>query len=864
MSQQLNASLKTLTMPEIIDAVSVQNSTDTHSCIISAAQDKAAHIKNLCLASPTSLEIALKQLTVKEILTTLHEFKLPIADKFFQNAVLLAADTKAARLRDDEERQLKKVCLQQARDISVKTSFLEEVGDSVQNSQQLVQGMLLYNPAITTKDDEQLGFFCEKCFDDIKSNKTPALSLANNLWVGEIPDELTMLTLPEQDNIALFPENGIPDVITASVQHLEDIMVVDSEREDYVPEDDSQDYSVNKAFLTGKDTVEDSIVNDTVQSHVLLDSNVSDVDDEQLLAHTLCNISEQYRIQRGSTFVNEYPHRNADQTLSIGDSANPNHLLGAFPCLFPYAAGGFEIQRPRPVTYEAHAQWAMCYADRRYRKDLHFMFQVFSVIQKRQHLTAVRSKVMGTDKSRTKIRSLIWGMSVMKNPPSLWITINPTDTHDPIAQVFTRAEIDLDHFQRLAAILEELFGIRLSQVVRGRVICKRRAPLQLQDTAWIDSKGRWGPKRTFTMMNNWNPTILLATRANHDIRLITNGEETKISDSTFQYVQELNKHLIQRCANLLSREQEFSAPEVVTYLMKWEDQYILHHFETIYFSSVINLLKKTWPQLVSQSHVAKLSSTGELHDWPDSAQAFDAEYAVLHFEEETQSLQLSMLALLQPWRSLPDLKPAHLTFEDAFNVFTRAASVDVLNIIENVQYFYECSDQVRERQVNRAFDSAWGIAAAETTQTDEDDAEEGIDDALGEEDSDDKSSARIITESDIENALQDCHSTREMLYADVAVNIAEDFAIFGDDAVQIVSCPPRRIVTAKEMEMCMQWQEIIKHGHGANLKPVEEDKHNVGAVTTTLLPLSSNNNRPRTVELEVDTTLSNAIANCAT
>ena len=94
---------------------------------------------------------------------------------------------------------------------------------------------------------------------------------------------------------------------------------------------------------------------------------------------------------------------------------------------------------------------------------------------------------MGTDESRTKIRSYIWGMSVMKNPPSLWITINPTDTHDPIAQVFTGAEIDLDCFQHLAgpdshtrsvriaedpyaaakffrfiitAILEELFGIR--------------------------------------------------------------------------------------------------------------------------------------------------------------------------------------------------------------------------------------------------------------------------------------------------------------------------------------------------------------------------------------------------------------------
>lgn len=121
-----------------------------------------------------------------------------------------------------------------------------------------------------------------------------------------------------------------------------------------------------------------------IQSHGVLDSNVSEVDDEQILAHALANLSGQYSVQRGTTFVNEYPRRNIDDTLSIGEPDNPNHLLGAFPCLFPYAAGGFEVQRPHQLSYEAHAQWAVCYADRRFHKDLHFMFQVFGVIQKCQ------------------------------------------------------------------------------------------------------------------------------------------------------------------------------------------------------------------------------------------------------------------------------------------------------------------------------------------------------------------------------------------------------------------------------------------------------------------------------------------------
>jgi hypothetical protein len=36
------------------------------------------------------------------------------------------------------------------------------------------------------------------------------------------------------------------------------------------------------------------------------------------------------------------------------------------------------------------------------------------------------------------------------NPPTLWITINPADTQDPIAQVFARVEIDLDNFCKTA------------------------------------------------------------------------------------------------------------------------------------------------------------------------------------------------------------------------------------------------------------------------------------------------------------------------------------------------------------------------------------------------------------------------------
>ena len=105
----------------------------------------------------------------------------------------------------------------------------------------------------------------------------------------------------------------------------------------------------------------------------------------------------------------------------------------------------------------------------------------------RAQLSTVRTKVMGTDESQIKIRGQTKGMNVMKGPPLLWITINPLDTGDPIAQVLAGEEINLDKFDNslglnsaghttniatdpyvvakffhlvVATILEELFGIK--------------------------------------------------------------------------------------------------------------------------------------------------------------------------------------------------------------------------------------------------------------------------------------------------------------------------------------------------------------------------------------------------------------------
>jgi hypothetical protein len=125
-----------------------------------------------------------------------------------------------------------------------------------------------------------------------------------------------------------------------------------------------------------------------LQAHGVIDSEVTDLSNEDVLAHALANTStcteETYAVKHGSTFINEYPRRNTAGEYTSGGPDNPNHLLGAFPCLFPYGMGGFEVNHPRAISYKNQAKWAMRYGDKRFRKDFHFMFQIFGVIQKCQ------------------------------------------------------------------------------------------------------------------------------------------------------------------------------------------------------------------------------------------------------------------------------------------------------------------------------------------------------------------------------------------------------------------------------------------------------------------------------------------------
>ncbi|KAH9014843.1 hypothetical protein EDB85DRAFT_1876210 [Lactarius pseudohatsudake] len=60
--------------------------------------------------------------------------------------------------------------------------------------------MLLHTSDDCLHPDKQGVLFanvCQSCTSDLRRDKMPVLSLANEMWVGDVPLELQILTLPE-------------------------------------------------------------------------------------------------------------------------------------------------------------------------------------------------------------------------------------------------------------------------------------------------------------------------------------------------------------------------------------------------------------------------------------------------------------------------------------------------------------------------------------------------------------------------------------------------------------------------------------------------------------------------------------------
>ena len=73
----------------------------------------------------------------------------------------------------------------------------------------------------------------------------------------------------------------------------------------------------------------------------------------------------------------------------------------------------------------------------------------------------------------------------------------------------------------------------------------------------------------------------------------------------------------------------------------------------------------------------------------------------------------SMLALLKPWRDLSDLRALHPSWSSAFAAFRAECSQQCIDILANIQFFYESSDAAERRRRTRNHTLTTGNIAPE-------------------------------------------------------------------------------------------------------------------------------------------------------
>ena len=565
------------------------------------------------------------------------------------------------------------------------------------------------------------------------------------------------------------------------------------------------------------------------------DTELSRISTSDIMKHALANLKitekEGGYVMRYHKFASDFGQPRKSHP---SDKNRMNPLMAAYPNLWPYGVGGIKDRRDQSVSFDEHVKWALQYHDRRFRLHHSFMFVAFGIKQKRQalrsahcqirrrdferdekilgsltvqdletaareedkgmpitnskvrtlwkHIYATTGRVIGSNNSRALYRSQIWGTSLYLNPPSIWLTVNPVDIHDPITQIFAGEEIDMDHFVKtvgpnskqratnvakdpyaatmffhyiIKTMMETLFAIQVTrdrvyshmgilgklaayfgvleaqgrgslhihmilwltnapnademkdllqsedfrdnvvqyikdnirahldlfgesnikqmiplptlaysrppdpksstwkedfqaaehQIVRSqqvhtcsrntclvldrysKLVCKRGAPWPLCDEDSIDEDGRWSMKRTYGFINGYNPSISVYMRCNNDIKLLTNGKETKdaawyftqystkkqginfnrsallakaylnneVRNKDIQDLQKKNRLLLFRCFQSLNRQMEYSSQQVVSYLLDQGDVLRSHQYVHFYWSSLANYLSKAYP-----------------------------------------------------------------------------------------------------------------------------------------------------------------------------------------------------------------------------------------------------------------------------
>ncbi|KIO14870.1 hypothetical protein M404DRAFT_119207 [Pisolithus tinctorius Marx 270] len=278
-------------------------------------------------------------------------------------------------------------------------------------------------------------------------------------WLQANNENYSNVTV-SHDRVMTLPEDGIPSEIKAMIRYQDSEEAAVREREGYMMTDymvhDGKTSAFNDLIGNGHDIYN----GDVTPLHVLgvADVELTRVPTSELMAQALANFNDNtqeggYVMRHGNTPINDFPPSTQSHTMC-------NPLSTAFPVLFPYSRGAIKAKHPTMRSMCLQMRWKDFECDMLASSSIrvadlkqavaeearHELISNARVWALHHHVTVANGRVISSDNTWASYHSMIWGTCLMLGGPSLWLTINPVDIHDPITQVFAGDNIDLNDF----------------------------------------------------------------------------------------------------------------------------------------------------------------------------------------------------------------------------------------------------------------------------------------------------------------------------------------------------------------------------------------------------------------------------------
>ncbi|RDB20785.1 hypothetical protein Hypma_012142 [Hypsizygus marmoreus] len=182
----------------------------------------------------------------------------------------------------------------------------------------------------------------------------------------------------------------------------------------------------------------------------------------------------------------------------------------------------------------------------------------------------------------------------------------------------------------------------------------------------------------------------------------------------------------------------------------------------------------------------------------------------------------SMLMLLSPWTSLTTLKEHNETFQERFRIFREGAPKRITRILDNIQYYHECSDHARQKGGEAAVSE--GLINVHMPDEEEPYPE------LGEQDIN-----LDITEEDIERSRLLAETPREHFFGEHAVSTAIEAGIFPEDPPSSVYRKIASAASIDDLQTFKDWTTTLKAvTRTGNLSGLPMMDHSTSSETPTL------------------------------